>query len=267
MNYSINLSYDWPHLSEQESCRRIKQAGFTHSFSFWSAKDNHAAHFSQIENIRAAGLCVETVHLDFDSINDMWLDNENGQSLCEFFVKCTDGARECGVPVLIIHLSSSFTPPPLSKIGIERYRRICDRAGENSVAIAFENLRRTDYLDRIMDEFAEISSARFCFDCGHENLYNRGEGVLEAHSDKLSALHLHDNFGMSDDHMLPFDGKINWERLSARLAPVMGELPLTIETHMQNSGRLEYGGERFLDTAMERAKRLAAMVERERASL
>lgn len=163
------------------------------------------------------GLVIETAHLQFAGINDMWLDNASGAALAEAFLKSIDESRDCGIPTVILHLTSGFNPPPVSEIGTRRFRAICERAEKYGVAVAFENLRRTSYLDYILSTLSDLRSARFCFDCGHENLYNHGVGVLEAHADRLSALHLHDNFGLSDDHMLPFDARIDWRGMAQRL--------------------------------------------------
>lgn len=129
------------------------------------------------------------------------------------------------------------------------------------MAVAFENLRRTSYLDYILSTLSDLRSARFCFDCGHENLYNHGVGVLEAHADRLSALHLHDNFGLSDDHMLPFDARIDWRGMAQRLKDRIGTLPLTLEVNLRSADREDYASEGFLTEALKRAKLICQLIE------
>ena len=40
-----------------------------------------------------------------------------------------------------------------------------------------------------------------------------GDEFKEINGDKLIALHLHDNDGISDQHLLPFDGTVNWKNI------------------------------------------------------
>ena len=211
--------------------------------------------------MRRRGLVIETAHLQFAGINDMWLDNASGAALAEAFLKSIDESRDCGIPTVILHLTSGFNPPPVSEIGTRRFRAICERAEKYGVAVAFENLRRTSYLDYILSTLSDLRSARFCFDCGHENLYNHGVGVLEAHADRLSALHLHDNFGLSDDHMLPFDARIDWRGMAQRLKDRIGTLPLTLEVNLRSADREDYASEGFLTEALKRAKLICQLIE------
>ncbi|MHC1746973.1 MAG: TIM barrel protein [Cellulosilyticaceae bacterium] len=62
--------------------------------------------------------------------------------------------------------------------------------------------------------FANIQSERldFCYDSGHE-YYNHPEtDCLSRYGDKLFAVHLDDNFGDDDTHLLPFDGAVDWNK-------------------------------------------------------
>lgn len=167
--------------------------------------------------MRRRGLEIETAHLQFAGINNMWLDNAAGAALAEALLRSIDEARDCGIPDGDPAPVERLQSAAVSALGTRRFRAICERAEKYGVAVAFENLRRTSYLDYILHELSDLRSARFCFDCGHENLYNHGAGVLESHADRLSALHLHDNFGLSDDHMLPFDARIDWRGMAQRL--------------------------------------------------
>ena len=258
MNFSINMTYDNT-LPYEARIDAIKDAGFTHAFLWWDQNDPDR--FVQPEYMRRRGLVIETAHLQFAGINDMWLDNASGAALAEAFLKSIDESRDCGIPTVILHLTSGFNPPPVSDIGTRRFRAICERAEKYGVAVAFENLRRTSYLDYILSTLSDLRSARFCFDCGHENLYNHGVGVLEAHADRLSALHLHDNFGLSDDHMLPFDARIDWRGMAQRLKDRIGTLPLTLEVNLRSADREDYASEGFLTEALKRAKLICQLIE------
>ena len=72
-----------------------------------------------------------------------------------------------------------------------------------------------------------LNSVKICFDAGHANL--EGDGVatqLETVRDFLATTHLHDNRGERDDHLLPYEGTIDW---SAALAALPKDSPLVLE--------------------------------------
>ncbi|HAN21857.1 MAG: hypothetical protein A2Y15_06390 [Clostridiales bacterium GWF2_36_10] len=233
----------------------IKKAGFSHTFLWWGKDDDNR--FNQVKICERIGLEIETAHTSFENINSMWLEGTVGEEMTDYFIKSVREAKEFSIPTLIVHVSSSNTPPPFGELGLNRYTKICEEADKQRIKIAFENLRRIDYLDYIMQNI-EVKSKHFCFDCGHEMLYKGTTEVLEKYASLLTALHLHDNFGDEDDHILPFDGKINWATLAKRIAQAMkltnSEIPITLEV-MKNNSELD-----FAEKAFERACRIEALI-------
>ena len=136
MNFSINMSYDGT-LPYKTRIDAIRDAGFTHAFLWWDQNDPER--FEQPEHMRRRGLEIETAHLQFAGINNMWLDNAAGAALAEALLRSIDEARDCGIPTVILHLSSGFNPPPVSALGTRRFRAICERAEKYGVAVALVN--------------------------------------------------------------------------------------------------------------------------------
>jgi sugar phosphate isomerase/epimerase len=62
----------------------------------------------------------------------------------------------------------------------------------------------------IEDELEDLPVG-ICFDCGHANLLGDVGEALEITSGHLQTMHLHDNNGRRDDHLLPYRGTIEWE--------------------------------------------------------
>jgi sugar phosphate isomerase/epimerase len=71
--------------------------------------------------------------------------------------------------------------------------------------IALENLRKPEYLDFLFDNI-KSDKLKFCYDSGHNNCFTPEIDCLGKYGDKLIALHLHDNDGTCDQHLLPFNG-------------------------------------------------------------
>lgn len=70
---------------------------------------------------------------------------------------------------------------------------------------------------------------RLCFDVGHAHL---GEGVDTAFDPMRQLVvttHIHDNRGEHDDHLVPFEGEIDWEAVMRVLSSAPIELPLVLE--------------------------------------
>ena len=58
---------------------------------------------------------------------------------------------------------------------------------------------------------------KFCYDSGHNHAFDPGFNYLTNFSDKLIALHLHDNDGTADQHTLNKFGNINWKEIAKKL--------------------------------------------------
>lgn len=85
-----------------------------------------------------------------------------------------------------------------------------------------------------VDALNEIAGERlfgFCLDTGHANLLGHDlYEVIRRLGDRLTVLHVHDNGGVSDDHMFPFMGITNWDRFCAGLKAIGYAGPMSFET-------------------------------------
>jgi len=104
-------------------------------------------------------------------------------------------------------------------------RRICERTPELKIRICLENLTRVygdaDSLVALVDR---LPSERFgiCLDTGHLNLCDgkQREFILKA-GHRLHALHIADNEGERDQHMMPFGrGNVDFFEVVAALREV-----------------------------------------------
>jgi len=50
-----------------------------------------------------------------------------------------------------------------------------------------------------------------CLDIGHAFLFGDVADAIETVAEHLITTHVHDNRGKTDDHLVPFDGRINWD--------------------------------------------------------
>lgn len=110
---------------------------------------------------------------------------------------------------------------------VEHNLRIFDReieaAHKYNVGLAFENLYDLPKRRRFGVQAAELKLfidrvnsplVGACWDLGHANMgtSDQVDSILLL-GDKITALHVHDNNGKDDLHMMPFTGTIAWERV------------------------------------------------------
>lgn len=96
---------------------------------------------------------------------------------------------------------------------------------------------RVDELIRLRDAFHD-ETAGICYDFGHANLMPQ-DGThrekLNRIGSRLKALHVQDNHGETDEHLLPFFGSIDWADAMAGLRDIGFQGDLTFE--VQEFGR------------------------------
>ncbi|WKL24379.1 TIM barrel protein (plasmid) [Sinorhizobium meliloti] len=90
--------------------------------------------------------------------------------------------------------------------------------------------------DRLFSRY-EAAFIGLCYDSGHwELLEPGGLTVLERYGNRLIATHIHDNFGAKDNHLLPFDGRLDWNAITKAIAATDYVTPLNFETPMDRYG-------------------------------
>lgn len=92
-------------------------------------------------------------------------------------------------------------------------------------------------LTQLVDAFQDPEHMGICYDFGHANLC---PGVdhrknLNHIGHRLRALHIQDNHGKEDEHLMPFYGTIDWQQCMAGLADIGYQGDLTFE--IQEFGR------------------------------
>ena len=137
---------------------------------------------------------------------------------------------------------------------------------ENGVRICVENLfdMPGEYVEELWNWLMETYPAEyigFCFDSGHANMIwgDRMTEMLHKYRDRIFAVHLHDNFGAVDYHMIPGEGAIGWDDVMRELKESAYELPLILELESGQENTKEY-----LKRAYRAGCRLQSMCRRER---
>ncbi len=102
-------------------------------------------------------------------------------------------------------------------------------ARHRGVTLALENTPGEMATPANLKHFLErtrLAGVKLCFDTGHANIEGGLAEALETVRDLVITTHIHDNRGEHDDHLLPYQGTIDW---SATLAALPPEAPLVLE--------------------------------------
>lgn len=188
-----------------------------HNFVATFLMSNDPALGARAALLKEADIKIDSCHAPFDGINNMWHPTVAGD---EMLGRLTDGLESCAryeIPILVVHLSSGDQPPRVGDTGLARFDKLVARAGELGVTVAFENQRKLGNLALAMEYYP---TAGFCFDTGHEACFTPGREYMPLFGSRTVALHLHDNSAVynADDHILPYDGKVDLERSARQLA-------------------------------------------------
>ena len=259
MNIGICLNaYPCP-LEEQVAY--MKRYGFTATFMM----ANNPRLSEALGLCREAGIVMDNLHAPFKSINDIWLDAPEGERMLSELLESVDNCQKHGIPLLVVHLSSGDTPPPINPLGLHRFRMLMAYAKEKGVLIAYENQRK---LSNLALAFEEFEDAVFCYDTGHESVLCLLDiEFMPLFGKRLAALHIHDNRCMhdSDDHMIPGDGLIDFERKAAQIAASGFTGTVMLELIAKNvDSYIEMGPDAYYKKAAEAARKLAQMIEEKR---
>jgi sugar phosphate isomerase/epimerase len=102
-------------------------------------------------------------------------------------------------------------------------------AKQRGVTIALENTPGEMASPANLKNFLEqtrLMNVKLCFDTGHAHLEGGVVAGLETVRDLVVTTHVHDNRGERDDHLLPYDGTIDW---NATLPALPSDVPFVFE--------------------------------------
>jgi L-ribulose-5-phosphate 3-epimerase len=188
----------------------IRDAGFRNVFIQLYKKDDSTRNQAQIEHIRKLNMEIIFAHLDYLDINSIWEEGAKGDALVEEYKVDIKFCSENKIPLVVMHLTIGQAAPPYNQRGLERIRKVVDYAQGLNVKIAFENTRTKGYLEYVLGNITD-ENAGICYDSGHCHAHFKDDFDFASFNGRIFAVHLHDNHQTSDEHLIPFDGTIDWD--------------------------------------------------------
>jgi sugar phosphate isomerase/epimerase len=129
-------------------------------------------------------------------------------------------AKRLGCEFVVLHLGTPITQDvPAGDNDRGAVTRSLEALGEASAAVgvplALEVLpNKLSDPDVLLEYFDQIDlvGAGVCLDFGHANLLDGAPEAAETLSGHVITTHVHDNKGTLDNHLVPFEGTIDWAK-------------------------------------------------------
>jgi sugar phosphate isomerase/epimerase len=155
-------------------------------------------------------------------------------------------ARRIPCEVFVVHLGLPRATNPTAadnsrqaaRRSIEALERLAAPLG---VRVALEiipnELSRADALVHFIEQVLDGASSGICLDFGHAHMDGDLVDAIETVSEHIVTTHVHDNRGRTDDHLLPFDGTIDWPAALTSLQKIGYEGTLLFEVAASGAPR------------------------------
>ena len=128
-------------------------------------------------------------------------------------------ASDLGAGFLVVHIGVPLAQNPDRKdnrreAAVRSLERLRTDAAPLGVRLALEvipnPISEAEALVTFIEEELEVDDVGICLDSGHAFLMGDLIDAIETVSGHLLTTHLHDNRKHADDHLVPFDGGIDW---------------------------------------------------------
>lgn len=253
----INLEYGYSN-DTVEKLKLIREVQFD------SVLLNYDENISKnVKQAYALGLSIDALHLPYKGmVNTIWLGKELSDSYKALLVKGIEFAFNNGIEDVVMHITSTACPPPINTHGIIFIKELLEKCEDMGINLCLENLRRLDYL-QFLYENCNSKHLAFCYDSGHANAFTHNllDFPWEKFASKLRCVHLHDNNGIDDQHLLPFDGNIQWAEVANKINQFCTSKKVSLELHQESSRSYSCSEIEFLKICLDRLDSIYKLME------
>lgn len=191
------------------------------------------------EHLRDAELAAHSVHGPItDGLNgSTWgasyslaMAEESARVLAvEETLSAMRAAAVLEAPIVVLHLGVPLAQQPNGRdnrrdAALRSLETLAAAAGPMGVQLALEVIPNpisdAEQLVAFIEEDLDAPGVGICLDSGHAFLLGEVADAIEAVSGHLVTTHLHDNRRTADDHLVPFEGRIDWAEAAMTLQKV-----------------------------------------------
>lgn len=169
-----------------------------------------------------------TVHAPILDLNIAASNDTIRNTSIKIIMNSMERARAIDAEVFVVHPGLK-TPlenivPNLNKhLNMESLKRILDYGKDLGLKVAIENMPAgTRCFMQNSEEFFELIENGFSpyivLDVGHANTSSQLKKFIFELKDKIIHLHLHDNYGIEDEHRVIGDGNVDWNFIKSNIS-------------------------------------------------
>ncbi|MDD4137049.1 MAG: sugar phosphate isomerase/epimerase [Methanoregula sp.] len=193
--------------------------------------------FRKVEEILATTKLGASVHAPYGDLNLATLNDPIWRESIRQLCSCIEHAAALTDRVTIhpgyISPIGKMMPEKVWALQKEALRQIGRCASEHGVLACLENMISfKEFLCRAPEELIGmtegIDGIGMTFDFGHANTVGKVSEFLR-YVDKASHIHIHDNHGMSDEHLALGEGTIAWETVGRGISAQYNDRRIVIE--------------------------------------
>lgn len=239
-----------------EGFKKLKEHGFDcidyaelckrHSDLYKFSDDKYRGFLTDIgESANKHGVEITQLH-------GLWATDDKTRAQREesigYFIKEIEGAHYLGCKNIVIHpflpygWGAEVDKDKIWDVNIDLFSRLLPHAEKYGVTICAENqpftaiaMSTVKEVKKLIREFNH-PNFKACLDTGHANVFH--DDIAEdvrLLGDDLATLHVHDNKGNWDQHLIPYMGNIKWEEFLAALKEIGYKGAFTLETMVSTS--------------------------------
>ena len=191
--------------------------------------------------------------LKIHQLHSMWVyppqkydDVNKLDSTLQYYVRAIEGAKILGCKYVVLHHRFPFEFNDYEnqnklgeKINIEFLEKLLPIAMKNKIYLCLENLPfgNIDFCNiegtlKIVNYF-NSKYLGICLDTGHYNVVDKNKNIYDVVNyinKKLYCLHIHDNDGTTDSHLMPGLGNMDWKLFKKALNDIHFKGVFSFET-------------------------------------
>ena len=254
MKTGIVSSYYLSRYGLSEGASRMKQHGYT--YADYQDFLNTETEFFKLsekefeEKIKDTKAKVNAEGIFYSQAHGAWrypprdLEKADREERFASMCKGLRGTAYLECPNFVIHpimpygANSDENPEETVQINYEFMGRLAEYGRQCGVTVCLENMPFPKHpittVKHVVDFAKKINSDYFkvCIDTGHSLVCNENiaDAVKYAGKDLLATLHVHDNDGLQDRHLRPFEGILDFKGFSSALHEIGFEGAFSLET-------------------------------------
>lgn len=264
-------------VGERKAIEILAKAGFDaidYTFTPWMERgempwngSEYASYAKEVNQMaKDNGIFFNQAHAPF-IFHTSYLPDWNREIL-PLQIRCMESCALLGIPHMVVHpvhhlpYNRHLTSGPSNMETIwdlnrEYYHLLQPYAKEFGVKVSLENMFGEDarrgclvpdmFSDpheyaKFYDELGDTENFMCLVDTGHSGIVGEDAGdTIRVLGSRVKGLHLNDNDYRSDGHLIPFQGKIDWEDVMKALAEIHYEGDFTFEAlHLYEGFREEF---------------------------